>query len=121
MPTTVKPFITFPRISLGKRPPPPPQQQQQRISTPAPPKQRQLLDSKLIPNKPEFTSVHDQLGEDDLVVLKKTADYKDKLADPEFFQNLTKAHVFHDTNLGNDDEISEFWYLLHIDFFQNLK
>lgn len=68
----------------------------------------------MIPNKPEFTSVHDQMVEEDLVVLKKTADYKDKLADPEFFQNLTKAHVFHDTNLGNDDELGEIFKLVNL-------
>jgi len=105
MPSTTRPFLSFPRLSLGQRPPPPPQQVQ-RNTPPTAPKQRQLLDSTLIPNKPEFTSVHDQLAEDDLVILKKTADYKDKLADPEFFQNLTKAHVFHDTNL-DDEEIGK--------------
>ena len=102
MPITSKPFIGLPRISLGRTPAPTFAKESMTSSEeflPSMPKRRQL---GLIPDKPEFSSVHDPESSELLV---NSEDYKNKLSDPDFFQNITKALVFHATNLNDDDNI----------------
>jgi hypothetical protein len=100
MPVTSKPFLGLPRVTLGRTPAPTFASSEE--FQPSMPKRRQLSHSGLIPDRPEFSSVHDPESAE---LLANSEDYKNKLSDPDFFQNITKAHVFHATNLNDDDNL----------------
>ena len=111
MPITARPFTGLPRVSFNMKPEPnvfmTESEEEFRIAeNSGVPKRRQLSqDSSLIPDKPEFTSVHESNKDDSLEQLQNSEDYKNKLSDPDFFQNITKALVFHATNLNDDDSL----------------
>ena len=97
MPATTAPFISLPRLTLERRPAPSVASSSEEFQlSEGSPKRRQLPESGLIPNTPEFSANPDEL-------LQITEDYKSKLSDPDFIENITKAHVFHATNLNDEN------------------
>ncbi len=112
MPITEKPFSGLPRVTLERKPAPiiskvsmtDADDFQVPENSPMP-KRRQLSDAGLIPDKPEFTAIHKEKNEESVELQQNAEEYKNKLSDPDFFQNITKAHVFHATNLNEDDNL----------------
>ena len=106
MPITAAPFIGLPRVTLERRPAPvitsTSSEEFQLSEGSLAPRRRQLSETSLIPDKPEFTSVHDPENPE---LIHDPEEYKLKLSDPDFIQTITKAHVFHATNLNEDDNL----------------
>jgi hypothetical protein len=104
MPATAKPFIGLPRVTLERKPAPilTSSSEEFQLSEGSTGFNRRQLQPSLIPDKPEFTSIHNP---DAAELLQNSEDYKSKLSDPDFIQNITKAHVFHATNLNDEDNL----------------